>query len=668
MARKKSDIRERHRELGALIEKYNHHYYVLNAPMVDDATYDDIMRELGELEERHPELKSAESPTARVGGAPSSSFAEVRHDPPMLSLGNVFTEEDLGEFHGRCVKGLGADDIEYFAELKYDGLAVELIYGEGRLVLGSTRGDGEVGEDVTANLAALKSVPKTLAGADPPARIAVRGEVFMRHGEFERINRERVGEGEVPFANPRNAAAGSLRQLDASVTGKRNLDFAPYAAGIIEGAKPPGTQEELFRLLARLGLPVKERFAVGGLPDVKAFYDYWMEHRHTLDFDIDGIVIKVNSFAARERLGSTSKAPRWATAWKFPAREALTVLDSVDLQVGRTGVVTPVGNLAPINIGGVIVKRATLHNFDEIKRLGLRLGDTVKVKRAGDVIPKVIEVAHPGEREEGDIVPPDMCPSCGEPLAREDIFIRCVNRRCPAKRLEVLKFFVSKDAMDIEYFGPELVQRLHDAGKLDTIADVFRLTAEDLLGIERMGDTIAGKIIASIDGRRRIGLSHFLRSLGIRNVGDHIARVIARAVKSLDRLFVITEEELMAIHEVGPGVAESVYGFFHGGGEDLVREMLEAGLVVETEEGAVEPAGEIAGKTFVFTGSLEKLSRKEAEETVERLGGHAAGSVSKKTDYVVAGESAGSKLEKARSLGLKIITEDEFIAMTGGGE
>ncbi len=664
MTGKKKDIRGRHGELKALIEKYDHHYYVLNAPLVDDATYDDILRELASLEELHPELKSSESPTEKVGGAPSSSFAEVRHDPPMLSLGNVFSEKDLEEFHARCVKGLG-EEVDYFIELKYDGLAVELLYENGRLVLGSTRGDGEVGEDVTENLASLKSVPKTLAGASPPSRITVRGEIFMRHGEFERINRERAGEGEAPFANPRNAASGSLRQIDPSVTGKRNLDFAPYASGLIEGASP-ATQEELFRLLARSGMPVTERFVVGNVRSAKSFYDHWLEHRHTLDFDIDGIVIKVDRFDARERLGATSRAPRWAVAWKFPAREALTVLESVDLQVGRTGVITPVGNLAPINIGGVIVKRASLHNFDEIKRLGLRLGDTVKVKRAGDVIPKVIEVVHSGGSTRGDITVPETCPSCGETLLREDIFIRCVNRHCPGKRLEVLKFFVSKDAMDIEFFGPELVQRLHEAGKLDTIADVFRLTEEDLLKIERMGDIIAGKIIASINGRRRIGLAHFLRSLGIRNVGDHIARVIARAVKGLDRLFEITVEELQSIHEVGPGVAESVYGFFHSDGKDLVREMMEAGLVVEVEDEADGAADEVTGKTFVFTGSLEKLTRREAEEIVVRLGGRAAGSVSKKTDYVVAGEAAGSKLDKARSLGVKILTEDEFIAMTGG--
>jgi DNA ligase (NAD+) len=486
----------------------------------------------------------------------------------------------------------------------------------------------------------------------------------MRHGEFERINLERGEEGEQPFANPRNAAAGSLRQLDASVTGKRNLDLAPYAVGSLAGAAP-ATQREIFALLKKAGLPVKEYIAFGGVDAAREFYEQWAENRHALDFDIDGVVIKVNRLDYQEKLGATSRAPRWAAAWKFPAREAVTVLESVDFQVGRTGVVTPVGNLAPINIGGVMVKRATLHNFDEIGRLGLKIGDTVKVKRAGDVIPKVIEVAHPGA-DRRDIEVPLKCPSCGSGLAREDIFIRCVNPDCGAKKLENLIYFVSKDAMDIEFFGPELVQRLHAAGKLATIAGFYRLTAEDLLGMERMGEKIAGKIIASIDSRRRVGLSHFLRSLGIRNVGDHVARVIARSVRKLEKLFDIGVDDLMNIHEVGPGVAESVVEFFRGPGGALVREILAAGVTVEDEQGAVETESPIAEKTFVFTGSLEKLSRKQAEEMVERLGGHAAGSVSKKTDYVVAGEAAGSKLDKARSLGVAIITEDEFIAMAGG--
>ncbi|MCX7678558.1 MAG: NAD-dependent DNA ligase LigA [Spirochaetes bacterium] len=662
----KSEALARYRELVSLIEKYNYHYYVLNQPLVDDATYDELVAELAKLEEKYPELRSPDSPLNKVGGAAVSTFAEVRHDPPMQSLSNVFTNAELFEFHGRIAKALGTENVEYSMELKYDGLAVEIIYENGVLVQGSTRGDGEIGEDVTANIASIKQIPKKLIGTILPSFISVRGEIFMHHGEFERINEERMREGEVPFANPRNAAAGSLRQLDASITAKRNLDFAPYAIGKVEGDVVPTSQKEIFELLKSLGFPVKEYYAFGTIRDVEAFYRRWMENRHTLDFDIDGIVVKVSRVEYQRKLGSTSKAPRWATAWKFPAREAVTVLESVDVQVGRTGVVTPVGNLSPINIGGVVVKRATLHNFDEIKRLGLRIGDTVKVKRAGDVIPKVVEVVKKSEQGM-EIAPPEKCPSCQHALTFEDIYVRCTNPSCPAKRLEYLKFFVSKDGMDIEFFGPELVQRLYDSGKLLNISDVYRLQKEDLLAMERMGDKIADKILTSIEGRKKVPLWHFLRSLGIRNVGEHLAKVLAKAAGSLQVLSRMSKEELMQIKEVGPGVAESVCDFFHGEGGALVAEMLSLGVEVLPEESVTVPenASHIAGKTFVFTGTLRTCTREKAEEIVERLGGRAASSVSKKTDFVVAGEGAGSKLEKARSLGIKVISEKEFLAMVG---
>jgi DNA ligase (NAD+) len=401
---------------------------------------------------------------------------------------------------------------------------------------------------------------------------------------------------------------------------------------------------------------------------VHEFYRNWMENRHELDFDIDGVVIKIDDFALRERLGSTSKAPRWAAAWKFPAREAITLLASVDFQVGRTGLITPVANLSPINIGGVLVRRATLHNFDEIGRLDLKVGDSVKVIRAGDVIPKVVDVIR-GKRPSGaaDITPPGACPFCHEPLKREEIYIRCVNPGCEEKKREALKFFVSKDAMDIEFFGPELITRLYRAGKLRSFPDIFRLTREDLLGVERMGGKLADKIIESINGRRTVSLSHFLKSLGIRNVGEHIAKVLAKAVKKLDRFYEMEIDELMKINEVGPGVAESVREFFNNGeSAGLVRDMLAAGVDVSEEAGDGPVLEGIGGKTFVFTGTLQRLSRREAEDLVEKRGGRASGSVSKKTDYVVAGESPGSKADNARKLGVKIISEEEFIRMTGG--
>ncbi len=670
---------ERHRELAALIEKYNHHYYVLNDPLVDDAAYDEAMRELIAIEEAHPELRTDASPSVRVGGEASGAFREVRHDPPMQSLSNVFSEGDLEDFHGRCLKALGVEDLEYSIELKYDGLAVELIYEKGKLVLASTRGDGVVGEDVTANVRELGSIPKSLGGGpkEIPERISVRGEVFMRHGEFERLNRERLEAGESPFANPRNAASGSLRLLDYAETGKRNLDFSPYAVGEVSG-NAPSTQKDMFALLSRLGLPVKEHITFGALEEVRAFYGRWAAGRHELDFDIDGIVLKVNRLDFQQRLGATAKAPRWATAWKFPAREAVTVLESVDFQVGRTGIVTPVGNLRPINIGGVVVKRATLHNFSEIGRLNLKIGDAVKIIRAGDVIPKIMGILEVGGSEnKEEIIAPEKCPSCGETLVREEIFIRCVNPLCEEKKLEQLKFFVSKGAMDIEFFGPELVQRLYQAGKLKTIADFFRLTREDLLAMERMGEKLADKIILSINARREIPFSQFLKSLGILNVGEQVARDIARGVGSLDNLMKLTGGDFTdkttkkyEIFGVGDSIERSLLEYT---GRDETRQLLEelsgSGVVITDEEVPVVPReSAIAGKTFVFTGTLTRLSRRDAEELVEKLGGHAAGSVSKKTHYVVAGEEAGSKLDRAKSLGVPVISEDEFIEMAGGIE
>lgn len=662
MPGKRNDIADRYNELCDLIIAYNRHYYELSAPLVDDAEYDRLMRELVDIEALRPDLRREDSPASKVGGFRSPAFSEVSHDPPMLSLGNIFTREELADFDARCRKGVG-NEILYSMELKYDGLAVEAVYEKGRLVQGSTRGNGETGEDVTRNIATIKSLPKALAGR-APEYLSVRGEVFIRHGEFERMNREREENGEPVFANPRNAASGSLRQLDPAITGERSLDIVFYAVGRVSADLPLPDQRALFETLPALGLPVSPQAAVGPLDALDAYYRHWLEHRHELDFDIDGVVVKVNDFSLRERMGATSKAPRWAVAWKFPAREAVTELVSVDFQVGRTGIITPVANLHPITIGGVVVKRATLHNFDEVKRLGVRIGDIVKVIRSGDVIPKVTEVEHAAGR--ADIVPPKACPSCGEALRQEDIYLRCVNPSCESKRLESLKFFVSKDAMDMEYFGPELVMRLYRAGRLNTIADFYKITKETLLGLDRMGDILADKVLGSINARRRVPLSRFLQSLGIRNVGGHVAGVIAGEVRSLEKLYTAGMDDLMAIHEVGPGVAESVHAWFREKkNRALVDDMLAAGLVVEDEAPPAAAGGAAGGKTFVVTGTLSRFSREEAEDAIRKRGGRAAGSVSRKTDYVVAGDSPGSKLDKARSLGVKVLTEDEFIELIG---
>jgi DNA ligase (NAD+) len=669
MSKKKDDNLKRYNELCELIIKFNRHYYEFSSPLVDDAEYDRLMQELIDLENNHPDIRRDDSPALKVGGFVSVTFSEVPHDPPMLSLGNIFSKEELVEYDTRCRKNLGAgDELLYSMELKYDGLAVEVRFDAGQLKQGSTRGNGEVGEDVTRNLAAIRNVPRSLSGA-PPEYLSVRGEVFMRHSEFERLNKTREEKGEPVFANPRNAASGSLRQLDPNITAERDLAVVFYSIGKVSGDCSIPDQKTLFEVLPKLGIPVSPHADVGPLTRIDGFYRYWLENRHTLDFDIDGIVVKINDFGLRERLGVTSKAPRWAVAWKFPAREAVTELESVDFQVGRTGIITPVANLHPINIGGVIVKRATLHNFKEVERLGVRIGDTIKVIRSGDVIPKVIEVVKQENAARGvDIIPPNTCPSCGRELNQEEIYLRCVNPACESKRLETLKFFVSKDGMDIEFFGPELVLRLYNAGNLNTIADFYKITKDMLLDLDRMGDKLADKIMESINARKRVPLSRFLQSLGIRNVGTHVAGVIAGHVKSLAKLYTLSIDDLMEIKEVGPGVAESVHGYFHDEkNRKLIEEMLESGLAVQDEKAVRMADNAVSGKTFVVTGTLSRFSRQDAEDRIKKLGGRAAGSVSGKTDYVVAGESPGSKLSKARELGVKVITEDEFIKLTGEG-
>ena len=662
----RESISAKYARLIAQAQEWNRAYYDLDAPAVDDATYDALMREIASIEEKHPELNKASSVTQKVGGEASAKFAPVKHDPPMLSLGNIFSDSDFDEFHDRLLKNSGRLLLEYAAELKFDGLAVELEYEKGELVRASTRGDGETGEDITENIRTIQDIPHTLTGTFP-SYLSVRGEVYMTHAEFERINREKELIGEPLFANPRNAAAGSLRQLDSSVTASRRLSMVVYALGKVTGGKAPATHRATYDYLRAFGLPLSDKAVFGGPDEVRAFYRNWMENRYTLGFDIDGAVIKLDDLSLRDELGVTSKAPRWAIAWKFPAQEAVTELLSVEHSLGRSGVLTPVANLRPINIGGVVVSRATLHNYKEIERLGVKVGDHVTVIRAGDVIPKITGVVeHVRTGTESAIETPSSCPSCGSTLVQEDIFLRCANQLCSGKQIEKLKYFVSKDAMDMEFVGPELIQRLHDAGKLDRVEQIFAVTKEDLMELDRMGELLADKVLQSIDARRKLPLSRFLRSMGIRSVGDHAAKLLARGVGSLDRFFSVTKDELTVIHEIGPTTADAVLEFF---ADPATREMTDAmrahGVVVE-DESSMRAEGLFSGQTVVFTGSLRRITRDEAEALVERLGGRASGSVSKKTSLVVAGESAGSKLEKANALGVKVISEDEFFIMTEG--
>lgn len=661
MAKKKSDIEKKYSELTALYKKYNDYYYDHDAPLTDDASYDDLVRKIQQMETDHPELAAEGSAVGKVGGTASIKFAAVKHDPPMLSLGNILTIEELEDFNDRCVKASGVNDIEYSAELKFDGLAVEVIYESGKLTSASTRGDGETGEDITENIMMISGLPHELAAVPVPAYLSVRGEVYLTHENFDRINAERSAEGDVLFANPRNAAAGSLRQLDREIVKKRNLSIVLYGVGKAEGIAVQ-SQRELYEELKRLGLPYSDRAVFGNKSDIAAFFENWRDNRSEIEFDIDGVVVKVADFSIRESMGVTSKAPRWAVAWKFPAREALTKIESVEHQLGRTGVVTPVANLHPINIGGVLVKRATLHNYKEIERLGVKTGDHVKVIRAGDVIPKIIEaVISMRDGSESEIPVPEKCPLCGVALVQEDIFLRCANVSCPGKKYENLLFFVSKDGMDIEFFGPELVKRLYDKGILKDASDIFHLKKDQLMELDRMGDILADKILASIESCRKIDLYRFIRSLGIRNVGDHTAKVTAAWAGSLEKLMSANAEELQNVNEVGPIVAESIVSFFSDEtNKDVVNRMKDGGLEILEQEKISTDNLPFNGMTFVFTGSLEIFSREDAESIVESLGARASGSVSKKTSIVVAGPGAGSKKEKAEELGIKIITEEEF--------
>jgi DNA ligase (NAD+) len=665
MADSQSELHKRYRELVEEIRYHNHRYYDLDDPVISDAEYDRLMRELITLEQEHPELIDPESPSRKVGGTPDTTFDEVEHDPPMLSLSNVFSEEEFLDFDRRCREELG-DDLIYTMELKYDGLAVEVVYRDGWYTRGSTRGNGRTGEDITGNIASIRRLPDNLKGKNPPSYLSVRGEVYLTHDEFDRINREREKKGEKPFANPRNAAAGSARQLDPSVTAERNLDITLYGTGRMEPDPGEKSHYSVMEMLRDLGLPLSDTMEKGKAARVVEFFRYWKENRHTLDYDIDGIVIKVDDIPGRQELGETSKAPRWAMAWKFEAEEAITRLESVEHQVGRTGIVTPVANLDPVTIGGVVVQRATLHNYDEIKRLDVAPGDRVRVIRAGDVIPKITGVTERADSSKRiPVKPPEKCPSCESPLHREEVYIRCLNASCPAVVFESLKFFVSKSGMDIENFGPELILRLREKGKLDNIADIYRITRDDLLELERMGDRLADKIIRNIDRRRDVDLSRFLRSLGIPNVGEYMAGLLAKQFMSLDRVMEASRDDLNSIHEVGPGVARSVYEFFHNQeNRRLIRSLREEGVLVREEKGREGEA--LRGLTFVLTGTLESMERSEAEEKIRSEGGRATGSVSSKTDYVVAGDSPGSKEKKARDLGVPVIGEEEFLRMIGG--
>jgi len=656
---------KRHQELSDLLAHHNHCYYVLDRPEISDAEYDQLFRELVALETAYPELKTTDSPSQKVGAAPLEKFAPVRHALPMLSLRNVKDEAEFREFDTSIRKLLAtSDEIDYLCEMKLDGVAVELTYEQGKLVVGSTRGDGQTGENITENLRTIADIPQLLPGQAPDI-LDVRGEVYIDLEAFQQLNLSRQDEGEKTFANPRNAAAGSLRQLDAGATAKRPLKLFCYGTGRVAGLAAE-TQQELLAQLADLGFPVNAEGTSRqrGVDAVIACYNRLLAGRDNLLFEIDGVVVKVNNLALQQELGELSRAPRWAVAFKFPPRQATTVVENIGLQVGRTGAITPVAHLRPVDVSGVTVSRASLHNWDEIARLDVRIGDHVVVERAGDVIPDVVKVLV--EKRTGSEVPvprPLSCPECHATVSQPvgEVVPRCTNLGCPAQRIERLKHFVSKNAMDIAGLGEKQLQQLIAQGKISNPADIYRLQKDDLFSLERMGEVLANKLLAAIGESRTRPLSRLLFGLGIRHVGEHTARILAKRFKSLEELGRAEIDNLQDIHEIGDKVSESIVDFFSRHENVVLMEKLLNAGVAPTAEDVVQQDGPLTGQTVVVTGTLERLSRKEAENLIERLGGRAAGSVSKKTSLVVAGPGAGSKLEKARQLGIEVLSEDDFL-------
>ncbi|MDO8588596.1 MAG: NAD-dependent DNA ligase LigA [Armatimonadota bacterium] len=674
------EVRQRVDWLRREINKHNYLYYVLDQPEISDADFDRLMRELTELEERYPELVTPDSPTQRVGAAPRRQFGTHEHREPMLSLSNAFSDEELRAFDARAHRLLQipeADPLEYVTEPKIDGLAVSLTYVDGLFTFGATRGDGYRGENITQNLRTIKSIPLNLnhtwehPGAKrafpAPRFIEIRGEVFLEHEEFRRINEERAEKGAPTFANPRNAAAGSVRQLDPSVTARRNLDIFTYAVGAVEGVEFAGQYEVLEALRYWRFKTNPEIRLCRGVDQALEFCGEFDTKRLSLPYDVDGVVVKVNSRELQERLGSVARSPRWAIAYKYAPTQAVTVIQNIIVQVGRTGALTPVAVMDPVEVGGVTVSRATLHNEDEIRRKDVRVGDTVVIQRAGEVIPEVVEVLK--DKRDGDEIEfrmPDNCPICGADIEKPEgeAVARCVGIACPAQIGERIRHFASRLAMDIEHVGPALVNQLIEAHLVGDPADLYFLTLDQLMTLERMGEKSARNVLASIERGKDTTLNRLIYALGIRHVGERTAQVLAEHFAGLDRLRNASVEELSAVPDVGPVVAESIVRFFPRDETKTVLEKLRRAGVTPRE--VARPAGEqspLAGKRFVFTGELRNLTREEAEEKVRLLGGSASSSVSKNTDCVVAGERAGSKLAKARELGVAVISEDDFLRM-----
>jgi DNA ligase (NAD+) len=662
------------KEIAKLRDEIRHHehrYYVLDDPEISDFEFDKLMHRLQELERQHPEFVAPDSPTQRVGGEPAAEFPKVRHPAPMLSLDNTYSVDELRDFDRRVRELAGRIKVEYVAELKLDGLSMALTYEDGALVRGVTRGDGEVGEEVTANVKTIRSVPlrleaKKLDLIGRPARFEVRGEVIMTRKAFEQTNAQREAAGEQKFANPRNAAAGSMRQLDPRIVAERKLDMYLYYLQV-NGVEALGEHAQALATLARLGFKVNPNWRLcRTFDDLLAYIQQWETKRDGLDYEIDGIVIKVNNTRLWQELGTTAKSPRWAVAYKYPARQATTRVGDIRAQVGRTGTLTPVADLEPVDVGGVTVSHATLHNMDEIERLGVKIGDTVLIQRAGEVIPQVVKVVKhaPDGRE---FVMPPKCPECGGEVHRAEgeVAYRCVNTACPARLKESLLYFAGRRAMNIDGLGGALVDQLVDKGLVHDVADLYSLTHQQLADLERMGDKSAQNLLDEIENSKRAELARVIFALGIRFVGERTGQLLADHFGSLDRLAKASEEELLEAEEVGPRVAEAIQEFFHEKrNREVIEKLRKAGLQFEQRR-ARKAEGKLAGKQFVLTGTLSNYSREEATRLIEEAGGRVMGSVSKRTDFVVVGADPGSKLDKARSLGVQTLDEAGLMRLLG---
>ncbi|MGA2070406.1 MAG: NAD-dependent DNA ligase LigA [Sedimentisphaerales bacterium] len=660
-----ADARKRIEQLRAEIRGHDYLYYVLNQPEITDQQYDKLFAELKSLEEKHPELITPDSPTQRVSERPIEGFASVRHAVPMLSMDNTYNAEELRAFDERVAKGLESKDYDYVVELKIDGLAVSLRYEKKVLVLGATRGDGTTGDDVTHNIRTIKAIPLRLTG-DVPETIEVRGEVYMPTKSFVTLNKQREKEGEPLFANPRNAAAGSLKLLDSKITTQRNLSFFAYATGEISKS-PAKDHYEMLQFFKKIGLPVNSNIKKAkNIDEVIEICNSWDDKREKLDYQIDGMVVKVNNLAQREILGFTGRSPRWCISYKFAAEQAETKVESIVVQVGKGGTLTPVANLTPVLLAGTTVKRASLHNFDQVARLDVREGDTVIIEKAGEIIPQVVEVKK-DKRPKGakPFEPPTKCPNCGGKVEKDKdgVFLRCINPHCLGQLKERIRYFAGRGQMDIENLGEALIDQLVEAGLVKNIADIYKLTKDDLLGLERMADKSAQNVVDSIEESKTRPLWRLVAGFGIRHIGVQTAQDLAGHFGSLESLMKATADELDAIEQVGEKLAEEIYEYFHNERNiAIINELLSAGVKPELPQ-KKKAEGKLAGKTIVVTGTLQNFSRQQIEEAIRNAGAKVSSSVSKNTDFVLAGDNPGSKLDKARQLGVKIISEKEFVEM-----